>query len=138
MRFTIKEFALKIRNLNPGDSDNLSDEELVRLWLEKNPNDIDTVETIHRKPFYSGFWFWFWTVLALLFFIGSFKDKTLSIGYILIIMMYVFYNGFMKKESWWADSISRMLSKKAWNVVFIILIILLIAVRAIIMSFKNH
>jgi hypothetical protein len=38
-KYTIEEFADKIRRKYPNAYDDLSDNELVRLWLEKYPND---------------------------------------------------------------------------------------------------
>ena len=38
-KFTVKQFAKKIRDKYPYSYDDLSDNELVRLWLEKYPND---------------------------------------------------------------------------------------------------
>ena len=38
-KFTVKQFAEKIRDKHPYSYDDLSDNELVRLWLEKYPND---------------------------------------------------------------------------------------------------
>ena len=39
MKYSINEFAREIRKLYPGDYDDLSDTELVSLWLKKYPND---------------------------------------------------------------------------------------------------
>jgi hypothetical protein len=44
MKYSISEFAKQIRDLYPGDYDDLSDEKLVELWLKKYPKDIDKVE----------------------------------------------------------------------------------------------
>jgi archaemetzincin len=44
MKYNIKEFAQEIRKLFPGDYEDLSDNELVRLWLSKYPDDIEKVE----------------------------------------------------------------------------------------------
>lgn len=38
-KFTVKQFAKKIRDKYPYSYDDLSDNELLRLWLEKYPND---------------------------------------------------------------------------------------------------
>jgi hypothetical protein len=44
MKYTVNEFAAKIRNLYPGDYDDLPDEKLVELWLKKHPNDRERVD----------------------------------------------------------------------------------------------
>jgi len=44
MKYTIKEFAKEIRKLYPNDYDDLSDEKLVELWLNKYPNDRDKID----------------------------------------------------------------------------------------------
>ena len=44
MKYTIRKFANEIRNLYPGDYDDLSDTELVNLWLKKYPNDSQKVD----------------------------------------------------------------------------------------------
>lgn len=49
MKYTIKEFAQEIRKLFPGNYDDLSDSELVRLWLKKYPQDIEKVEVATRN-----------------------------------------------------------------------------------------
>jgi hypothetical protein len=45
-KFTAEEFAQEIRKLFPGDYDDLSDDELLKLWLKKYPKDIKKVELI--------------------------------------------------------------------------------------------
>jgi hypothetical protein len=49
MKYTTEEFAKKIREIYPGDYDDLSDYELVTLWLKKYPNDINKVNLISRS-----------------------------------------------------------------------------------------
>ena len=49
MKYTINEFAREIRNLFPGNYDDLSDSDLVRLWLRKYPQDIEKVEVTTRN-----------------------------------------------------------------------------------------
>lgn len=44
MRYSIDEFAQEIRNLFPGDYDDLSNDELVRLWLKKYPADKEKID----------------------------------------------------------------------------------------------
>lgn len=44
MKYTVSEFASEIRQLYPGDYDDLSDNKLVELWLKKYPNDINKVD----------------------------------------------------------------------------------------------
>lgn len=39
MKYTIKEFAREIRIIYPRDYDDLSDRNLLELWLKKYPND---------------------------------------------------------------------------------------------------
>ena len=38
-----KNFANKIRSNNPGSYDDLSDDELIQLWLKKFPNDKEKI-----------------------------------------------------------------------------------------------
>jgi hypothetical protein len=51
MKYTIREFAQEIRKVYPNDYDDLSDYELVTLWLEKFPNDIKKVNLNSREPY---------------------------------------------------------------------------------------
>lgn len=44
MKYTVEEFALEIREMYPGDYDDLSDEKLVKLWLRKYPDDIEKIQ----------------------------------------------------------------------------------------------
>lgn len=44
MKYTVKEFAKEIRNLYPSDYDDLTDENLVELWIKKFPNDREKIE----------------------------------------------------------------------------------------------
>ena len=44
MKYKISEFAKQIRDLYPGDYDDLTDEQLTRLWLKKYPKDIEKVD----------------------------------------------------------------------------------------------
>lgn len=44
MKYTVKEFAREIRKIYPNDYDDLSDRNLVDLWLKKYPNDIQKVD----------------------------------------------------------------------------------------------
>ena len=43
MKYTIREFAQEIRNNYPNNYDDLSDTELVNLWLKKYPKDKSKV-----------------------------------------------------------------------------------------------
>lgn len=51
MKYTVSEFAKQIRNLYPGDYDDLNDTNLVELWLKKYPNDINKIK-INNEPVY--------------------------------------------------------------------------------------
>jgi len=44
MKYTVSEFAAKIRRLYPGDYEDLPDDKLVELWLRKHPNDRGKVD----------------------------------------------------------------------------------------------
>lgn len=44
MKYTLNEFAQEIRNLFPGNYDDLSNEDLVKLWLRKYPNDQEKID----------------------------------------------------------------------------------------------
>jgi hypothetical protein len=44
MKYTVIEFAAKIRRLYPGDYVDLPDDRLVELWLRKHPNDRGKVD----------------------------------------------------------------------------------------------
>lgn len=53
MKYTINEFAQEIRKLYPGDYDDLSNDELVKLWLKKFPQDKEKIDyTIKREKVY--------------------------------------------------------------------------------------
>ena len=41
MKYSVEEFAKQIRDLYPGDYDDISDENLTKLWLSKYPKDIE-------------------------------------------------------------------------------------------------
>jgi len=43
MKYTIKEFAQKIRDQYSGDYDDLSDQELINLWIKKYPGDEEKI-----------------------------------------------------------------------------------------------
>jgi membrane protein YdbS with pleckstrin-like domain len=42
-KFTVSEFAYKIRNKYPNSYDDLQDKELVKLWIRKYPADIEFI-----------------------------------------------------------------------------------------------
>ena len=44
MKYTVNEFAQEIRKMYPGDYDDLSNSNLVELWLRKYPNDRSKIE----------------------------------------------------------------------------------------------
>jgi len=49
MKYTVEEFANEIRELYPGNYDDLSDKKLVELWLKKYPNDVNKVDTATKR-----------------------------------------------------------------------------------------
>lgn len=49
MKYTLDEFAQEIRRLFPGDYDDLSNDELVRLWLKKYPTDKEKIDFNIKK-----------------------------------------------------------------------------------------
>lgn len=76
MKYTITEFASQIRNLYPGDYNDLTDSELVKLWVKKYPNDIDKIEinktTIIREKESSSESFSFGWIFILIFLVIAF------------------------------------------------------------------
>lgn len=77
MKYTIREFAQEIRNNYPNDYDDLSDKELVNLWLKKYPKDKNKVNLnsheeskISLKPNGSKSVFSFKNIFKLIFWIG--------------------------------------------------------------------
>ena len=58
MKYSIEEFAAQIRDLYPGDYDDLSDNKLVSLWLKKYPNDIKKVDLNNKKESQSFSFIW--------------------------------------------------------------------------------
>lgn len=72
MKYTIKEFAKEIRKKYPNAYDDLSDEELVSLWIKKFPEekskiDFNNTQKKESKGFFSTIW---WAIKFSLVIIG--------------------------------------------------------------------
>jgi hypothetical protein len=68
MKYTISEFAKQIRDLYPGDYDDLTDDKLTKLWLKKYPKDIDKVDLNKTANTNSSDYFSFSGIIASAFF----------------------------------------------------------------------
>lgn len=125
-----------------GTSLNVIDESNISVTSINSENDAEKEKTtkIRKKPFYKSFWFWFWMILAALFYLGSLEEENKSmIGpCIFIIGIYFFYNGFIKKDSWWGGFIEKSFSGKTGKVIFILLAILFVFIRVLISIKKNQ
>ena len=49
MKYSVSEFASKIRELHPGDYDDLSDSKLISLWVKKYPKDKEKINFIKEE-----------------------------------------------------------------------------------------
>jgi len=66
MKYTIQEFAKQIRDLYPGDYDDLSDEKLTSLWLKKYSKDIDKVDLNRNESTINSSSYLFWPIILIL------------------------------------------------------------------------
>ena len=71
-KFTIPEFAAKIRNKYPNSYDDLQDKELVQLWVKKYPADNEFIN------YGSNNWFTYIGILAIIVGVFYFYDSTKS------------------------------------------------------------
>ena len=84
-----------------------------------------------KKPFYKGFWFGFWLIWAVIFLLGAQKDTVFYFPFMVIIVLYTYYNGIIKENSWWGESIRNAFSGKAWKTILIVLFIIFVLSRII-------
>jgi hypothetical protein len=75
-KFTIPEFAAKIRNKYPNSYNDLQDKELVNLWVKKYPADNEFIN------YGSNNWFTYISILAIIvgvfYFYGSTKSESID------------------------------------------------------------
>lgn len=124
-------------SINPKYKEKLINKDNLEVDEDDDEYEEDDVEQAIKikKPFYKGFWFWFWLILDVLFLIAVLNGDKESLLFVLLITgMYLFWNGFIKDDSWWGEKLSKIFSGKIWKIIFIILIILFIVLRAIISS----
>ncbi len=75
-RFTITEFAQNIRNQYPKEYDDLSDSQLVNLWVKKYPNDQEKIifstfsPSVEKKT--NNHWYWIGGILIVIAAISSY------------------------------------------------------------------
>jgi hypothetical protein len=68
MKYSVEEFAKQIRDLYPGDYDDISDENLTKLWLSKYPKDIEKVDFNNADMVNQSSYFSFKGIIAAIFF----------------------------------------------------------------------
>jgi len=138
MKYSVDEFAKEIRKINPGKFNHLSDDNLVKYWLNKYPKDISKVDLNKKKSANSIEYFSFLGFISIVFFsyllyqiyniaeIGQEAYKIINNNSVVSNLVKDVVNNLTKNRF---DTVTEFLHKWLWVLVLSFTIKVIISIR---------